>query len=800
MDDEKIVLLSKIPFFSELSPQDRIELASEFEWETYPEGSLIIEQDQIPSSLYILSEGNIEVFSNSEEYTSSQMLDPGTVFGELSIVTGKPSVNSVLCKETSRLLRIKAEDFARILLRWPQIYQTFIGQLSENLNEANQMLSESKYKEVLSSAIKLSQYRDKFYGIWGSVRTTKEVERKFVELEQRNGNLLIMGERGTGRQMVAWYAHQRLFGETAPFVVLDGQRFEQQWGNFLIESRKKEEASSTALPYYSFFDIANGGTLFIQEIDLISPKSQLKLSEALKSQGKTCLVIGSIQTQQKGNNQKILPELQECFIHSYSITPLRERKRDIPIIAQGILEKLAQKNHREIPILSPEATQLLLSHNYRQGNVTELIQVMERSFFLADQGVIGLEQIFFGPTSEKFGRKINLLRWGPIVRLLKRGEIILWLQRISAVMFIALLLGLLFSPHLTLTMKAFTFVWGLWWPALALVSPFLGRLWCTICPFSKIMELVQDKIHPKRPIPAWFIKYDYLIVSVLFAFIFWIEVFTGMRSNPLYTGILLVSMQLAAILISILYPRHAWCRHFCPLGGFIGTASIGSILEVRADATVCLNKCTTFECYVGKNDVKGCPMTQHLPYLDNNLDCKLCFNCVRNCQHGSVQVNLRVPAREVWHLTRVNQGYSVFIGVLLAILGPIMYYEPLQKIWPANEWNFWFTLAYFTSALLGGAIGWWIGKPFKTKAASTRIKLVFAFTPLVIAGHIMYQVDFLPGINSLLLGAGYQTVAGLESVFIPAAMVARWGAALIGVALTGLTVTIILLRNKSKAL
>src|SRR5665648_572298 len=166
--------------------------------------------------------------------------------------------------------------------------------------------------------------------------------------------------------------------------------------------------------------------------------------------------------------------------------------------------------------------------------------------------------------------------------------------------------------------------------------------------------------------------------------IFWVEVITDMRFNPSYTAILLISIQVSAISIAVLYPRHTWCRHFCPLGGFIGTASMGSMLEVRADATVCLNKCTTFECYIGKGNVPGCPMSQHLPFLDNNLDCKLCFNCVRNCPNGSVQVNLRLAGREVWHLVRVNQGFVVFIGVMLAILIPLNYFAPLQRVWPVS--------------------------------------------------------------------------------------------------------------------
>jgi transcriptional regulator with AAA-type ATPase domain/NAD-dependent dihydropyrimidine dehydrogenase PreA subunit len=782
MDDEKLYCLSKIDFFMELNQQEMMELAREFQWVSYPIGLIILEQGKRPNSLYILCEGSVEVLGTNEEQRTRQTFGSGKVFGELSLVTGKPSQNTVRCLENSRVLTISAEDFARILLRWPQIYRTIIGQLTDNLNEANQMLSESKYKEVLRSAISLTQYRDKFYGIWGSVRTTKEVERKLEELEQRDGHLLISGERGTGRQMVAWYAHQRLFGELAPFVVVDGRRFGQQWGSM----------------YHSLFDIAMTGTLLIQEIDHISPSIQLKLAKALKVSKNKCLVIGSLQKQPKPTGQKIIPELQECFTHSYTITPLRERKRDIPILAHGILEKLALKNHRNIPNLSPEATQLILSHHYRQGNVTELIQVMERAFYLAKADVIGLEQIFFGPTSEKIGRNIKLLQWESIENFFRKGTAILWARWISAVMFGFLIFGLLCIPHITLTTKVFALVWGLWWPALAIISPFLGRIWCTVCPFSTIMDFVQNKFNPKRPVPALLIKYDYLIVSALFLLIFWVEIIAHMRSNPFYTGLLLITIQLAAISISILYPRHAWCRHFCPLGGFIGTASIGSILEVRADASVCLNKCTTFECYMGTDKVKGCPMSQHLPYLDNNLDCKLCFNCVRNCPHGSVQVNLRVPAREVWHLTRVNQGYSVFIGVMIAILFPIIYLEPFQKSWPSGEWNMWFTIAYFTSAILGGASGWWIGKPFKTKAASTRIKLVFAFIPLVIAGHIIYQVSFIPGIKALVLGIGYQTSSGLRSVFISATLAAQVIATLIGLALTSITMTIVLLRKKQK--
>jgi transcriptional regulator with AAA-type ATPase domain/polyferredoxin len=784
MSDDKLYSLSNIELFSDLSSPELAELASDFQWENYDSGSEIIKQGQQEHSFYILIKGKADVMVQKEEHGLWRVntLGPGDTFGEFSLLNGKAASKTILCLENCQVLALDAENFARMLLRWPKLYQTIIGRLFEDLSEANLMVSEAKYKEVLRSALQLTQYKDKFYGLWGGARTTGEVERKLEEFAQHKGHLLLTGERGTGRQMMAWYVHQRQSGNESPFVVVDGRRFDQQWRDLIID----------------LFEIAEGGTLFIQEINLISPQTQLKLAQTINAQKNKCFVIGSLNPEPDSSGRIIIPELLKCFVHTYEIAPLRKRKRDIPILAQGVLEKLAQKNHRNVPTLSKEATQLLLSHHYHQGNVSELIQVIERAFYIAEQDVIGLEQIFFGPTSQNNGHAINLLEWPFLENLLKKGTFIGWLRRASAALFIALVLLLLFTPEIAVSTKIFALVWGLWWPALAIISPFLGRLWCTVCPFSTIMDFVQKRVHKNYAIPEFIIKYDYLLVSFLFLLIFWVEVISNMRMNPSYTAILLIAIQLSAILTAVLYPRHTWCRHFCPLGGFIGTASIGSMLEVRADSTVCLNKCTTFECYVGKGNVPGCPMSQHLPYLDNNLDCKLCFNCVRNCPNGSVQVNLRLAGREVWHLVRVNQGYVVFIGVMLAILVPLNYFAPLRGIWPSTSWKLWFSLSYWGAGLAGGMLTWMIAKPFKTKAASLRVKIIFAFTPLVLAGHIIYQVAYIPGIRSLLFGVGYQTSSGLNTFYIPAIVLTHGIAATFGLVLTGITIALVLLHTKKK--
>ena len=684
-----------------------------------------------------------------------------------------------------------------MLLRWPKIYHHFLEKLSKHVTKANLSLWEANHKESLRSSLQINQYQRKFYGIWGSAKTTKEVETKLNELINCKESLLLIGERGTGRQMFAWYLHKSLFGEKAPFVMVDGSRFEHEWGNLFAD-----QASAEIAEHYqdsSLLDITEGGTLFIREINKIPSHTQVMLAETMKNNSGKCLVIGCLQNDPQDEPsdmpQSLVPELLEVIPQRYHLTPLCERKRDIPFLAQGILEKLAKNNNRKTPMLSQEAVKLLLSHNYRQGNVSELIQVIERAFYITDSDIINLEHIFFGPPAEKIGRSIDLLTWPHIANFFKKQTVLQEIRVVGFILYLAVLALLLFMPGAAITTRIFGLLWGLWWPALAIFSPLLGRIWCTVCPFAFLMDLVQKKWHYNKIVPDWLKKYDYLLITGLFLLVFWIEIVTQIRTNPTYTLILLLGLQAAAVIFGIVFTRHTWCRHICPLGGFIGMASIGSLLEIRADSTVCLNKCTTFNCYTG-SELPGCPMSQHLPFLDNNLGCKLCFNCVRNCPNGAVKFNLRIPAREVWHLIRVDQGFIVFIGSSLGILIPVNYFEPLQGVWPFWTWFICFTSAYWLTALLAGLIIWFIAKPFKTKAASVRIRLVFAFIPLIIAGYVIYQLPYMPGIHNLLIGLGIRNSAtDTKLLFFSALKIAEVCSLFIGAVLTALTILMVILRR-----
>jgi ferredoxin len=95
-----------------------------------------------------------------------------------------------------------------------------------------------------------------------------------------------------------------------------------------------------------------------------------------------------------------------------------------------------------------------------------------------------------------------------------------------------------------------------------------------------------------------------------------------------------------------------------------------SVVELRSNRHVCLNRCQEHSCYVGDGDLAGCPMFRH-PYLvDNNRDCIMCGKCVKTCTNSSIQINLRLAPQELWALETPRPADSFLIVSMAAIFFP----------------------------------------------------------------------------------------------------------------------------------
>jgi len=221
------------------------------------------------------------------------------------------------------------------------------------------------------------------------------------------------------------------------------------------------------------------------------------------------------------------------------------------------------------------------------------------------------------------------------------------------------------------------FVWIAWWAVLILVAvPFFGRGWCAVCPIPLPGEWMQRgaMMNPpaKRPnwlnlrVPKMFRNIWLQNISFLLLALF----SSVLLTTPNVTGIVLAAMLFAAIGLSAVFERRAFCRYLCPVGGFIGLYSQTAPIELRIkDKQVCVS-CEGKPCYNGSDAGYGCPWDVFPGGLTKNTYCGLCMECIRTCPHDNIAVNLRSFSADLAKPTaRMDEAFKSFI-----MLGSAMIY------------------------------------------------------------------------------------------------------------------------------
>jgi hypothetical protein len=141
-------------------------------------------------------------------------------------------------------------------------------------------------------------------------------------------------------------------------------------------------------------------------------------------------------------------------------------------------------------------------------------------------------------------------------------------------------------------------------------------------------------------------------------------------TSPKITGIVLAVMLAAAIGLSAIFERRAFCRYLCPVGGFIGLYSQMAPMELRVkDKQVCVT-CIGKPCYNGSSAGYGCPWDVFPGGLTRNTYCGLCMECIRTCPHDNIAVNARPFSSDLAKpSTRMDEAFKAFI-----MLGSAMIY------------------------------------------------------------------------------------------------------------------------------
>ncbi|MBW2083413.1 MAG: sigma 54-interacting transcriptional regulator [Deltaproteobacteria bacterium] len=243
--------------------------------------------------------------------------------------------------------------------------------------------------------------RYSFSNIVGNSRKMQEVFHLIAQVAKSNANVLLLGESGTGKELVANAIHYNSLRAGKPLIkvncaalpanLVEAELFGYERGAFTGATRSKEGK----------FELANGGTVFLDEIGSLAMDAQGKLLRVL--QEKEVERLGGTRTRKvnirliAASNKDLAKEVErgnfreDLFyrlnVYPIYLPPLREREADILLLADYFLEKYAREYSKDIRRISTPAIDAFMQYHW-PGNVRELENCIERAVLLCEEQVI----------------------------------------------------------------------------------------------------------------------------------------------------------------------------------------------------------------------------------------------------------------------------------------------------------------------------------------------------------------------------------------------------------------------------
>ena len=239
------------------------------------------------------------------------------------------------------------------------------------------------------------------YGLLGESKNMHEVYNNISKVASTSANILITGESGTGKELVARAIHYNSQRSSAPFIPVNCGGIPES----LLESELfgyiKGAFSGADVTRAGFFQTADGGTIFLDEVSETSLSMQVKLLRVL--QDKEVCMLGANRAKRvdvrvlAATNKDLLNQVKkELFredlffrlnVINIRVPPLRERREDISLLVNYFANKYSEEFRKASPEFSNKALNVFENYNW-PGNVRELENVIQRLILMADDNLI----------------------------------------------------------------------------------------------------------------------------------------------------------------------------------------------------------------------------------------------------------------------------------------------------------------------------------------------------------------------------------------------------------------------------
>ncbi len=257
-------------------------------------------------------------------------------------------------------------------------------------------LKREKDKNILLTQALEKRYS--FGNILGKNTQMQAIYELISDLSNTDSTVLIQGESGTGKELIARAIHFNSYRKNKPFVVANCSAYSQNLLESELFGHEKGSFTGAIRRKIGRFELAHGGTIFLDEIGEVSPPTQILLLRVL--QDHRFERVGGEETLEvdvrviAATNKNLMEEIRKGTFREdiyyrlnvipIFVPPLRAREDDIPLLASHFLQKFSQEKGKEVTSFSPEVMEILLAHSW-PGNVRELENVIEHAIIIAKQ-------------------------------------------------------------------------------------------------------------------------------------------------------------------------------------------------------------------------------------------------------------------------------------------------------------------------------------------------------------------------------------------------------------------------------
>lgn len=302
----------------------------------------------------------------------------------------------------------------------------------EKITRQRKLTSEYQYVKGLLDDI------TRFDNIIGQSPPMTHIFELIPKVAQSESSVLISGETGTGKELVAKAIHAESFRSKGPFIAMNCGALPETLLESELFGHQKGAFTGAHQARRGFLEVASGGTLFLDEIGEISPRMQVDLLRVLEE--KKITRIGDREpidvdfrllssTRRDLDEEVAAGRFREDLLYRINvihlhIPPLRERKGDLVLLIKHFLNKYSHETTKQVDRVAPEAVEFLKGYNW-PGNVRELENAIERAVVLSKSRTLGIEDFSFiqpSPIRYRKGRTLKEIEKDYIEQILQEQD------------------------------------------------------------------------------------------------------------------------------------------------------------------------------------------------------------------------------------------------------------------------------------------------------------------------------------------------------------------------------------------